>query len=53
MVRSLPIGMGLYRDSVQPLGTTPAPSVAKRSGSLEERLAQVLGPWPQDGGRTW
>lgn len=50
MVRSLPITMDLGQDSIQPFGTIPAPNLAKRPGSLEERLAQVLEPWPQDDG---
>ncbi|XP_027426684.1 alpha-protein kinase 3 isoform X1 [Zalophus californianus] len=53
MVRRLPIGVGLDQDSIQPLGTIPASNLAKRSGSLEERLAQVLEPWPRDDGCIW
>lgn len=53
MVRSLPIVMGLDQDSIPPLCTIPAPNLAKRSDSLEERLAQVLEPWPQDDGWIW
>lgn len=53
MVRSLPIGMGLDQDSIQPLGSIPATRLARTSGSLEERLAQVLEPWPRDDGWIW
>lgn len=34
-------------------GHIPAPILAMRPSSLEERLSQVLEPWLQDAGWTW
>lgn len=43
MVRSLPIGMGLYRDSVQPLGTTLPPVWPRDLAPLKKDLLRYWG----------